>query len=229
ILFIEHAWIEPRLCDYNGLYYCPPCHWNDNSIIPARVIHNWDFAPRKVSRASLQEINLFLDKPLVKLEEANPKLFVFLEKLCTIKKIRQNLVYMRKYLIECRLAMEEKLIDNQIGIRRHLIQSNEFYSIHDLEETENGTLMEFLSKVFNNFNRHIRNCSMCTAKAYICEICSNCEVIYPFDDGCIICDKCNSIYHRVCLTRKKMLCPKCIRFQNRKIQLQQNENDNNED
>ncbi|XP_037817892.1 differentially expressed in FDCP 8 homolog [Lucilia sericata] len=218
LLNFKNSWIEPRLCDYTGLYYCPSCHWNDSCIIPARVVHNWDFVPRKVSRSALQEIQLFLDKPLIRLEDANPKLFVFLEKLASLKKLRQNLVYMRKYLSECRQAVEEKLLETQIGFRRHLIQSNEFYSINDLEQAENGTLGEHLHKVYNCFDKHIRNCSMCTAKAYICEICSNNEVIFPFDDGCIICDKCNSIYHRVCMTRKNMICPKCVRVQERRIQ-----------
>lgn len=78
-------------------------------------MHNWDFVPRRVARSSLQEINLFLSKPLIRLEELNPKLFVFLEKLGKIKKIRQNLIYMRKYLIECRQAVEENLIDLHMG------------------------------------------------------------------------------------------------------------------
>lgn len=39
---------EARQCDYTGLYYCCNCHWNDQAVIPARVIHNWDFEPRKV-------------------------------------------------------------------------------------------------------------------------------------------------------------------------------------
>uniref|UniRef100_A0A1B0FAB8 Phorbol-ester/DAG-type domain-containing protein n=1 Tax=Glossina morsitans morsitans TaxID=37546 RepID=A0A1B0FAB8_GLOMM len=217
-LNFKHFWTEPRLCDYSGLYYCPSCHWNDQSVIPARVVHNWDFSMRRVSRASLQEINLFLNKPLIKLEEANPKLFVFLEKLVTLKKLRQNLVFMRKYLCECRQASTDKLLEMEIGSRRYLIQANEFYSINDLQQTESGTLTEFLYKIFNTFDKHIRNCSMCKAKAYICEICSNYEVIFPYDDGCIICDKCNSIYHRVCMTRKNMICPKCVRLEERRLQ-----------
>lgn len=39
---------EARQCDYTGQYYCSHCHWNDLAIIPARVVHNWDFEPRKV-------------------------------------------------------------------------------------------------------------------------------------------------------------------------------------
>ncbi|XP_055911568.1 differentially expressed in FDCP 8 homolog isoform X2 [Eupeodes corollae] len=216
-LNFKNNWVEPRLCDYNGLYFCPSCHWNDVSVTPARIIHNWDFEPRKVCRASLQEINLFLDKPVVKLEEANPKLFVFLQKLSSIKKLRENLSYMRKYLLECRVAVEEKLLDNQIGSRRHLVQSCEFYSFKDLEQVESSVLYEFLNKIYNIFDKHIRSCALCTAKAYICEICSNDEVIYPFDDGCIICDKCKSIYHRVCMTRKNMICPKCTRLKERQL------------
>lgn len=38
-----------RLCDYSGRYYCPSCHHNALAVIPARVLHNWDFTPRKVS------------------------------------------------------------------------------------------------------------------------------------------------------------------------------------
>ena len=39
---------EIRLCDYSGQYYCPDCHNNDTAVIPARVLHNWDFNSRKV-------------------------------------------------------------------------------------------------------------------------------------------------------------------------------------
>lgn len=41
---------EARQCDYTGQYYCSTCHWNDTAIIPARVIHNWEFDPRKVQQ-----------------------------------------------------------------------------------------------------------------------------------------------------------------------------------
>jgi hypothetical protein len=40
---------QPRLCDYSGQYYCKQCHWNDLAVIPARVVHNWDFVARPVS------------------------------------------------------------------------------------------------------------------------------------------------------------------------------------
>lgn len=39
---------EGRLCDYTGQYFCEECHWNDHVVIPARIVHNWDFTTYKV-------------------------------------------------------------------------------------------------------------------------------------------------------------------------------------
>nr|XP_054390360.1 differentially expressed in FDCP 8 homolog isoform X4 [Pongo abelii] len=44
---------EARQCDYTGQYYCSHCHWNDLAVIPARVVHNWDFEPRKKLRQDI--------------------------------------------------------------------------------------------------------------------------------------------------------------------------------
>lgn len=213
--FTEPTASEPRLCDYDGCFYCQNCHWGDTSLIPARVIHNWDFKPYKVSRPSLQQINLLLEKPNINLEEVNPKLFVFLSKLTTVKKIREDLVIMKRYLIECRDAIKSKLIDQSLKERRHLIQSTDFYSINDLLQVESEMLHDFLYKVFNEFDNHIRGCGICCGKGYICEVCDNNEILYPYEDGAVPCDSCNSIYHRVCWTRKNGNCPKCKRIEER--------------
>ena len=52
--FAESGFGEPRQCDYTGSYYCELCHWNDSIIIPARVLHNWDFDSRKVGLQNIQ-------------------------------------------------------------------------------------------------------------------------------------------------------------------------------
>jgi len=48
VCILEPGLREPRLCDYSGNYYCDYCHWNDSMVIPARILANWDFLPRKV-------------------------------------------------------------------------------------------------------------------------------------------------------------------------------------
>ncbi len=75
-----------RICDYNGFYYCPNCHWGESAIIPARLIHNWDFSPRPVSRSSLQIINYIKRKPvLFNITELNSMLYGLVDELAQIK------------------------------------------------------------------------------------------------------------------------------------------------
>lgn len=44
-LFIVYG--KARVCAFDGSYYCYECHENDESVIPARVVHNWDFRKHK--------------------------------------------------------------------------------------------------------------------------------------------------------------------------------------
>lgn len=81
----ESAWIEPRLCDYTGLYFCQRCHWNSLAVIPARVIRNWDMEMRRISRSAAQLLGLLNERPVLPLEELNPKLFTLVPDLSLLK------------------------------------------------------------------------------------------------------------------------------------------------
>uniref|UniRef100_A0A182PZU5 Phorbol-ester/DAG-type domain-containing protein n=1 Tax=Anopheles farauti TaxID=69004 RepID=A0A182PZU5_9DIPT len=210
--------IQPRLCDYTGLYYCPACHWNDTSIIPARITNNWDFVPRKVCRASRQQIALLLHKPVIRLEEKNPRLFTFIPRLAEVKRIRHQLGEMKRYLIACRLADEMKLLSKQIGKRRHLMESSDLYSVADLVGVEDGSLLGYLRTMRNTFEHHIRTCLICSGKAYICELCNNDQILFPFDEDAVSCTRCNAVSHRLCFERKHNKCAKCSRLRRRALQ-----------
>ncbi|KAM5137905.1 differentially expressed in FDCP 8 homolog isoform 2-T3 [Mantella aurantiaca] len=101
---------EARQCDYTGQYYCSNCHWNDLAVIPSRVIHNWDFEPRKVSRCSMRYLALMVNRPVLKLREINPLLFNYVEELVEIRKLRQDILLMKPYFITCKEAMEARLL-----------------------------------------------------------------------------------------------------------------------
>lgn len=65
--------------------------------------------------ASLQELMVTHDRPVINLETHNSKLFAYVHNLNVVQKLRENLEHMRKYLSECRLAAAAKLMDHQIG------------------------------------------------------------------------------------------------------------------
>lgn len=95
------------------------------------------------------------------------------------------------------------------------------YTLSDIMRLESKQIVNLLNKLHESFELHIRCCEVCGPKGYICEVCSNKEILYPFDDGGIACKECNSIYHRPCWLRKNMKCIKCIRLMERKAKDQE--------
>lgn len=59
------GWGNPRLCEYTGQLFCATCHTNDTAVLPARVLHHWDFSLYPVSqlaKAYLESIHDQVEK-----------------------------------------------------------------------------------------------------------------------------------------------------------------------
>ncbi|XP_068219744.1 differentially expressed in FDCP 8 homolog isoform X3 [Palaemon carinicauda] len=214
----KNAWSEPRRCDYSGLYYCPACHWNSRVVLPARVVHNWDFEERIVSRQAKQFLLLMKNKPVLNVEKINGYLFKFVDELGTVKKLREDLLVMKQYLGTCRSAQESRML-RQLEERQHFVENAHMYSLQDLIDTNSGQLVEYLKKVHESFSNHIKNeCLVCQGKGYICEICDVSEIIFPFDGGVVICSGCSTVLHHFCYTSRSTTCPRCLRQEARRKQ-----------
>ena len=91
------------------------------------------------------------------------------------------------------------------------------YSLQDLIDVKSGELTEFLSKILENFEEHIRGCVLCAAKGFFCELCDNKKVIFPFDDAASRCHDCRGVFHRSCYEAAcggggcSGQCPRCER------------------
>ncbi|XP_071446948.1 differentially expressed in FDCP 8 homolog A isoform X2 [Hetaerina americana] len=209
--FTSEGCIEPRRCDYDGKYYCHSCHWNALSIIPARVIHNWDFEERKVCQSSKQFLILMAKRPVLKLQELNPLLFNFVGELSDVKKIREDILLMKKYFVSCKDAIENRMLW-KLQERLHFTENIDTYSLQDLIDLNSGALLKYLQDIQTIFVKHIKeDCLSCYGKGYICEFCKEKTVIFPFDTCAISCQKCHSVYHKFCWTNKNQQCPKCER------------------
>lgn len=214
----KSAWSEPRRCDYTGLYYCPACHWRSRVVLPARVLHNWDFEERGVSRQAKQFLALMRNKPVLDLEKLNPHLFKFVEELSTVKKLREDILLMKRYLGTCRAAQETRML-RQLEERQHFVENSHMYSLQDLVDAESGVLVAYLQKVHQSFSEHIKtSCLVCQGKGYICEICDVSDIIFPFDGGVVVCDGCSTVLHHLCYTNRGSKCPRCVRQEARRRQ-----------
>lgn len=208
---------EFRLCDYSGLYYCNACHWASQAVIPARVLRNWDFGPRPVGQASLQQLRLTSTRPLINVEQLNAALFGHSQELALVRRLRRELNAMWRYLVACRIAREDHLLWRLLVDEPHLVQTPDLYSLQNLLDTNSGELPSRLETLQCRFLEHIKDsCDICKGRGHICETCSNDEVLFPFDAIAITCKKCFAVLHKMCFKRKPE-CPKCLRLQKKLI------------
>uniref|UniRef100_A0A8C7HCN4 Differentially expressed in FDCP 8 homolog n=1 Tax=Oncorhynchus kisutch TaxID=8019 RepID=A0A8C7HCN4_ONCKI len=188
---------EARQCDYTGQYYCSTCHWNDTAVIPARVIHNWEFEPRKVCRSSMRYLALMIPRPVLKLREVNPLLFNFVEELVEIRVVGE---------------LAQLLHD-----RQHFVENNDMYSLQDLIDISSGRLSCSLTEIHTTFAKHIKlDCDRCQAKGFVCELCKEGDILFPFDSHTSMCHDCSAVFHRDCFYDNSTTCPKCARMTERK-------------
>ncbi|KAG7199461.1 hypothetical protein KM043_014087 [Ampulex compressa] len=212
----KSAWIEPRLCDYSGLYYCQRCHWNTAMVIPARVIRNWDMEPRLVSRAAAQLLTLLEERAVLPLEELNPKLFTLVPDLSLVKRMREEMQMMKQYLVVCPEANDHGL-PWKVGLRSHMIENPGSYAIKDLIDLQSGLLLEEIRTAYDVMHAHItEQCELCKGRGHLCEICGNDGIIYPWDASAVTCHQCAAVHHRVCWSKRNHCCPRCTRLKKRR-------------
>lgn len=207
--------LEPRLCDYNGLYYCSHCHWNDEWMIPARVLCNWDCNKYKICRASKQLLACIDRKPLYNFSQLNPRLLKFVAQLTKIKKLRRDIMFMKCYFVCCKEARRLRILQ-YLNRRQHFVESAEWYSLADLRDLVEGRLLPEIEQIVSVFTEHItRDCLICQGNGFICELCRDDKVIYLFSDGVAICHSCCAVFHKQCFDISSKRCPRCVRRKQR--------------
>ncbi|XP_028820355.1 pleckstrin homology domain-containing family M member 3 [Denticeps clupeoides] len=204
------SWGKAKVCYYSGWYYCQSCHQDSLFLIPARLLHNWDTSKHKVSKQAKEFLEFVYEEPLLDVHQLNPCLYTHSEPLATVLKLRQQLQSLRAYLFSCRASVAEDL-RRRIFPREYLLQHVHLYSLADLQQVIDGKLAPFLSKVIKFASGHVYSCSLCKEKGFICELCHNGQVIYPFQESVSKrCDICGAVFHAECRLRAQP-CPRCVR------------------
>ncbi|XP_030642990.1 pleckstrin homology domain-containing family M member 3 [Chanos chanos] len=201
---------KAKVCCYSGWYYCQNCHQDNLFLIPARLLHNWDTNKHKVSKQAKEFLEFVYEEPLLDIQQLNMCLYEHCEALAAVLKLRQQLQSLRAYLFNCRATVAEDL-RRRIFPREYLLQHVHLYSLADLQQVIDGKLAPFLSKVIKFASSHVYSCSLCREKGFICELCQNGQVIYPFQENATKrCEGCGAVFHAECRMRAQP-CPRCVR------------------
>ncbi|XP_030611171.1 pleckstrin homology domain-containing family M member 1 isoform X2 [Archocentrus centrarchus] len=200
-----------RLCEFSGQYYCESCHKGDTTIIPSRMVHNWDLTHREVSKKALWLLNHIEQEPLLNLEQLNPELVEHAESMGQAHVQRQKLCLLGDYLRTCRSGACKKL-QARMGQRTYLLESIHLYSVKDLRQVAEGQYVNFLRTLVQHASNHVFSCDLCTQRGFICQLCHSDDTIFPFQFERITrCKDCKALFHSSCKVDEQS-CPRCQRM-----------------
>ncbi|KAF4012704.1 hypothetical protein G4228_004291 [Cervus hanglu yarkandensis] len=208
---IGFSFVRPKLCAFSGLYYCDICHQDDASVIPARIIHNWDLTKRLVCRQALRFLTQIRAQPLINLQLVNASLYEHVEQMRLIGRSREQLKLLGDYLGLCRSGALKEL-SKRLNHRNYLLESPHKYSVADLQQIADGVYEGFLKALIEFASQHVYHCDLCTQRGFICQICHHHDIIFPFEfDTTVRCGECKTVFHQTCQAVVKKGCPRCAR------------------
>ncbi|XP_031362928.2 pleckstrin homology domain-containing family M member 1 [Lonchura striata] len=209
---IGFSFARPKLCAFSGLYYCDSCHRDEETIIPSRLIHNWDLTKRGVCKQALKFLTQIRNQPLIDLRLVNESLYEHVERMGRILRSREQLKLLGDYLIMCRSGALKEL-SKRLDHRHYLLECPHKYSVADLRQIADGTFETFLQSLLQFASHHVYSCDLCTQRGFICQICNSSNIIFPFEfDTTTRCSECKTVFHRDCHARAPA-CPRCERRQ----------------
>nr|DAD30893.1 TPA_asm: hypothetical protein HUJ06_009744 [Nelumbo nucifera] len=202
------GWGKPRLCEYTGQLFCASCHTNETAVLPAKVLHFWDFTQYPVSQFAKSYLESIYDQPMLCVSAVNPFLFSKVPALLHIMGIRKKIAAMLPY-VHCPF---QRSIHRGLGSRRYLVESNDFFALRDLVDLSKGAfaaLPVIVECVSNKILEHItEQCLICCDAGVPCGAQQACQdpssLIFPFQEGEIErCSSCETAFHKVCFKKLK--------------------------
>ncbi|KAI3673520.1 hypothetical protein L6452_39642 [Arctium lappa] len=205
------GWGRPRVCEYSGQVFCSSCHINESAILPARVLHWWDFTEYPVSQLAKSYLDSIHDKPMLCVSAVNPFLFSKVPPLQHVINVRKRIGRMLPY-VRCPFR---RSIYKGVGSRRYILESSDFFALKDLVDLSKGVfaalpvMVETISKKIVD---HITDeCLICYDVGVPCGARQACDdpssLIFPFQEGEIErCKPCELVYHKACY-KKTATCP----------------------
>lgn len=139
-----------RYCEYLGKYFCTSCHAGAQRVIPARVMHNWDFRQYRVSSFSAHLLDNVRTQPLFDFRVVNEPALRRVKALATATTLRRQLGHLRAYLMACRGGTS---LLQTIEDPPHMATEQTLYSMKDvcLRESGGGWLRLFADSARNCF------------------------------------------------------------------------------
>ena len=177
-------------------YVCEDCISEEYSIIPAFILKNWNFKKYSISKKAKELLNNWYISPIIHIKSNDSTLKISF-------RLRQAIILKRKLhkifdLMKCENT--EKFVIDTMKEYKYLVVKQNFFSMKDLCDINDYSLIYKLQGYFDLFEDHIlKSCEICNYKGGNCIVCANNDVLFAYDfENVFYCDDCKAIYHKNC-------------------------------
>lgn len=122
---------KARLCHIDGHLYCTECHTDENSLVPAQIIYNWNFNKFPISVQNKKKLLTIESEPIFDLKLLSPLLYSVIHEMAEVLDLRTQLFFLHAYLFTCQENVALKL-RKMVWPREHLFEHIHLYSMNDL-------------------------------------------------------------------------------------------------
>lgn len=217
-------------------------------IIDNYFIFRWDFNYYPVCVFAYRLLEEIYTYPLFYVSLLNPSLYIRSNLLGSARSKRQQLSYMKSFIEVCRLATLEascfQAIPNHITNDIDLWSMSDIFDarskylhktldaiIVKCEKHISNCLVNIIGYIYSqtvNFSWNFNDFSclpffiivkLCKERGFLCELCHNNNIIYPWMCDVIRCQSCGSCFHEKCWKTCKLqynnYCSRCSRIEAR--------------
>lgn len=199
-------------------------------ILTIDLFHRWDFTLHPVSVFSYRLLDQIWTFPVFRVSDLNAELYEKVRILRFAKLRRFHLKFVKDFITSCRFADElvfsSKILLFQLfeplvtysslslfdGIEKYLTNDTDLWSMTDFVAVRNGSFLKNITTIIAKCDEHIKECELCTARGFICELCPQKLVIFPWQPKIRRCNDCGACCHENCWQSE---CNKCQRLKKR--------------
>ena len=203
--------ISFQFCNYYGRYGCNTCITDLTNIIPARIIHYWDFRAYIVSKCAKEFLEKTKYAPIYYPKSICPRFFEEAGKTADLRKVdeyRYKISLVVERLQSCPTPASRTPRNKLFGshyhqTRSHLLSATGNYSLQDFVEITSSrvdNMEHYLNLIYTQSKHHCENCyDHCRRFYFPCALCRDSQPVFPwYTENVVCCSNCSKCYHKKC-------------------------------
>ena len=132
---------KSRLDSIDGFLYCTECNTDEEAMVPAQIIYNWNFKKFSVSKHNKKRLMTIESEPIFDIKLLVPILYSVVPEMAEVLDLRTQLFFLHAYLFTCQENVATKM-RKMVWPREHLFEHIHLYSVNDLVQVSKSLLQQ---------------------------------------------------------------------------------------